>query len=112
MFLEKNKLNKLRKVRYDINCIPETSKIINIEDNTYSFGIVYACDNSNKFYWTAHILAHHDIYSQEETHWHRMNGYKQIQHFSSTTKIGSNEILFSVPATSDTKILWIELYYI
>ena len=41
-----------------------------------------------------------------------MNGHQQIQHFSSTTKAGSNEIIFSVPATSDTKILWVELYYI
>nr|DAV07634.1 MAG TPA: hypothetical protein [Caudoviricetes sp.] len=105
-------MNNLRKKRYTVNATPDNNQvIIDIDDPDFTFAIVYACDNSNGFYWTSHILYHYNKF-QEENHFTRYTGIKNLNFFRATTLNGSRQIRFNVAPEEDTKIICCEVYYL
>lgn len=102
----------MRKKRYIVNATPnDNTVIIDIEDPNFTFAIVYACDAGTGFYWTSHILYHYSK-GQEENHFTRYTGFKNLNFFSATTLSGSRQIRFDVAQEENTKIICCEIYYL
>ncbi len=107
-----DRLDNLRKKRYTVNAAPSNNSVtIDIDAPDFTFAIVYACDNSDGFYWTSHILYHYGK-SQEENHFTRYTGNKNLNFFRATTLNGSRQIRFNVAPEEDTKIICCEVYYL
>ena len=107
-----DRLDNLRKKRYTVNATPDNNQvIIDIDDSDFTFAIVYACDAGTGFYWTSHILYHYTKF-QEENHFTRYTGFKDLNFFSATTLDGSRQIRFNVKPEENTKIICCEVYYL